>query len=598
MSRVMHLTGWSAMAWLAGAVALSAQVEGSNNFAARPALTLNASGTATGVGSNELATAEVGEPDHMAWPAAQSLWWRWTAPATGVAQFDTVGSSFITRLVVYTGPILSSLQQVAGNVTDSGAANFESVVRFVAVTGVTYSIVVDGYSDEVGTETGSIVLNLAQPVVDQPPANDNFASPQSLGNAMSATATGNTSNASVEAQEPDSETTFYPTGPGRSVWFTWMAPSSDYFTVQVDGEAGNSEPTVGVYQGNTLATLTTIDKGELLAFEPGDSTPALATATFLATAGQTYRIVAAAKSFNAIHGAFDIVLKPAQRPVNDDFAAAVDLGSGTTAAAQGSLLESTRQGGEPNHFSALGYTPSYSSSSVWWKWTAPTTGLFTVDTRGSDGDTIVAVYRAMASPPAFGNLQLVAVGDDINFDDGFYSSVVTFNATASGIYFFAVSGYALSSAVHFHLAAGPPRTPFAAWLLDFPALTGADAAKDADPDFDGLPNLVELMLGTDPTKSSWSDPVDRPWLPTASTAGTDFFLDSGYSSENINGLSDGVSVGGAAIIVTAQMSSDLQTWTSVPADQVEFGTLNASASVPLSSAGAQFLRFRIVDSNP
>jgi len=592
------LLATSLVAWFAAGGELSAQVNGANNFAARPALTLDGSGKATGTGSNILATAEPGEPEHMAWPAANSLWWRWTAPATGVAQIDTVGSSFFTRLVVYTGTTLPSLQLIAGNVTDAAMTNFESVVRFVAVAGQAYSIVVDGYSDDTGTETGTIVLNLAQPVADPPPANDNFANPQSLGNATTATASGNTSSASVEAQEPDAETTvFISTGPARSVWFTWTAPADGYFTLQVDGGAGDWEPAMGVYQGNALGSLSTVDRAESLAFEPGTSSPELATATILATAGQTYQIVVAAKSFNSSHGLFDIVLKPAQRPTNDDLADAIDLGSASTAVAQGSLFESTRQTGEPDHFSSLQISYD-TSASIWWKWTAPAADAYTVDTRGSDGDTILAVYRAVTVPPTLGGLQLVLANDDINIDAGAYSSVVTFNAVSGGVYLFAVSGYALSSAVRIHVANGQPRVPFAAWLLDFPTLAGADAAKDADPDADGLTNLVELMLGSDPTTSSWSNPLDAPKMPTASDDGTDFFLDTGYSSDNLIGLSTGSGVGGLPITATPQMSADLISWSAVPASQVDIGPLSAAAWVPLASASVQFLRFRIVDSNP
>jgi hypothetical protein len=41
--------------------------------------------------------------------------------------------------------------------------------------------------------------------------------------------------------------------------------------------------------------------------------------------------------------------------------------------------------------------------------------------------------------------------------------------------------------------------PYQTWLAGYPSLTGAQALRTADPDGDGLPNLVELALGINPT---------------------------------------------------------------------------------------------------
>ncbi|MGI8603842.1 MAG: hypothetical protein ACR2OZ_12715 [Verrucomicrobiales bacterium] len=588
------------LAW-AGCLAvnssLCAQVTGANSFAARPALTLNG-GAATGLGSNLTASAEPGEPQHMAHPAARSLWWRWTAPISAVAEINTIGTSFDTRLVVYTGSTLGSLQRLAGNVFDDSSPFSESAVRFVAVAGTSYAIVVDGYDHGAGAQTGNVLLSLVQPAPGTPPKNDDFAAATSLGNAASATATGDVFRASVEAGEPDAETTFYPSGPGRSVWFLWTAPTTGYFTVQIDGGDTDWEPALGIYRGSSLASLIVIDKGEPLAFEPGASTASLVTATFQAFAGQVFRIVVAAKSFTATYGSFQLVLKAAQRPENDDFAAAEDLGTDSFAVAQSSLLESTSQLNEPNHFTAVGINPSYSSASVWWKWTPPASGTFTLDTRGSDGDTVLVVYRALTNPASFAALQSISFNDDIHREVSAFSSVLTFSAAAADVYYFAVSGYALSSTVRLHLAPGPPRVPFEAWLLDFPSLSDEEAERDADPDRDGLSNLLELVLGTNPTQDSHSTPVDGPRLPEASNDETQFYLDIGYSRENTNGLSTGTGSGGSPITLTAEKSSDLKTWTTDPPLEVSLGSVSGFASVPFSPGTLQFLRFKVVDPNP
>src|SRR6185295_16929232 len=52
--------------------------------------------------SNAGATAEAGEPAHAGSPAAASLWWEWTAPASGLVSLSTSGSDYDTVLAVYT----------------------------------------------------------------------------------------------------------------------------------------------------------------------------------------------------------------------------------------------------------------------------------------------------------------------------------------------------------------------------------------------------------------------------------------------------------------------------------------------------------------
>lgn len=106
-----------------------------NNFSAAATLTAGVRTTAT----NVLATAEVGEPAHYSGGtspnvAAKSLWWRWTAAATGFVSLTTAGSNFDTVLAVYTGSSLSALSRVAEN--DEATTNDSSSgVFFRAVAG-------------------------------------------------------------------------------------------------------------------------------------------------------------------------------------------------------------------------------------------------------------------------------------------------------------------------------------------------------------------------------------------------------------------------------------------------------------------------------
>jgi hypothetical protein len=101
------------------------------------------------VASNSQATAEPGEPSHAANRAQHSLWWTWTAPASGPVRIETTGSTFDTVLAVYGGTNLAQLLVVAAN-DDQGAEALTSRVEFHAQAETSYQIAVDGYQGATG----------------------------------------------------------------------------------------------------------------------------------------------------------------------------------------------------------------------------------------------------------------------------------------------------------------------------------------------------------------------------------------------------------------------------------------------------------------
>jgi sugar lactone lactonase YvrE len=107
-------------------------------------------------GTNVAASKEGGEPNHAGNSGGRSVWWRWTAPATGSAAVTTTGSLFDTLLAVYTGSSVSGLTQVAAN-NDAGSGLRTSAVTFSTSAGTTYHIAVDGVSGD----AAPILLNLA-----------------------------------------------------------------------------------------------------------------------------------------------------------------------------------------------------------------------------------------------------------------------------------------------------------------------------------------------------------------------------------------------------------------------------------------------------
>jgi uncharacterized repeat protein (TIGR01451 family) len=143
---------------------LAAQGPPSNNALANAVTLSGASGQVTGWNFN--ATQESGEPNHAGVGGGKSVWWQWTAPASGNITLDTHGSGFNTLLAVYSGTAANALTSIAGN-DDDGASGNTSGLTFHANAGAIYRIAVDGSA---GAQ-GAITLNYAF-AVDPPPYAD------------------------------------------------------------------------------------------------------------------------------------------------------------------------------------------------------------------------------------------------------------------------------------------------------------------------------------------------------------------------------------------------------------------------------------------
>ncbi|HXT12270.1 MAG TPA: Calx-beta domain-containing protein [Candidatus Angelobacter sp.] len=110
------LFGLAVMAFVALGVtqALAQPAPANDNFASATVLDPSAmwgsvSNSSTG------ATSELGEPTHAGFAPTATVWYKWTAPADGEVEVDTIGTTFDTVLAVYTGNSVGSLAQVAAN---------------------------------------------------------------------------------------------------------------------------------------------------------------------------------------------------------------------------------------------------------------------------------------------------------------------------------------------------------------------------------------------------------------------------------------------------------------------------------------------------
>lgn len=239
-------------------------------FAAAQTVT-GAQGSVTG--TNVGATKEAGEPNHAGNKGGASVWYSWTPSIYGPVTISTFGSSFDTLLAVYTGSSLSSLQQVAAN-DDAGGGGWSSVT-FLAITGTTYRIAVDGWNGQAGNVTLGWNQNPTSPI----PANDNFANAQPLTGFCSSTPGTNVA-ATKEPGEPNHAGNVG----GASVWYVWTPVINGQTTMTTAGS--DFDTLLGVYTGSSVSSLTQVAANDDVN-PPSDTTSSV---TFNAVAGTTYHI--------------------------------------------------------------------------------------------------------------------------------------------------------------------------------------------------------------------------------------------------------------------------------------------------------------------
>lgn len=362
------------------------------------------------------ATKEPGEPDHANQRGGSSLWWSWTAPASGTVTISTAGSNFDTVLAVYTGNALNGLTAVAAN--DDVADAVTSAVSFTARTGQTYRIAVDGYRAASGNVRLSLTLSAGGGGGGAPVTNDAFANRATIPSA-GGTVVGNNSSATSESGEP-----FHAGVPAyRSLWWTWTPAVSGAYSVSTAGS--DFDTVLAVYRGSAVDSLASVAGND-------DESSAIRTSwlRFNANAGVTYQIAVA--SYGGAAGVIQLTVASiaggATTPANDAFArrSALPATGGTV---EGSNVGATRELGEPAH------ARSAAARSVWWSWTPSRSGLANLTTNGSSFDTVLAVYLGT---------NVTALTEVANNDDHGSSttSSVSFRVTAGLTYQIAVDGYA------------------------------------------------------------------------------------------------------------------------------------------------------------
>jgi hypothetical protein len=202
------------------------------------------------LGTNLLATKEVGEPKHAGVTGGHSLWWKWTAPANGSVVINTDNSTFNTVLGVYTGTSVSNLTQIAADDDENTArGQLTSQVHFLVTTGTEYEIAVDGKAGA----SGIVQLNLsfsqdtqAPKVVIKSPKTKSQVTDSTL--AVSGTASDNLNVALVQFRLENAEgTNDFQNADGTNSWtgtVTGLIPGPNTIRVRAFDTSSNESASV------------------------------------------------------------------------------------------------------------------------------------------------------------------------------------------------------------------------------------------------------------------------------------------------------------------------------------------------------------------
>ncbi len=317
---------------------------------------------------------------------ARSVWFTWRAPDSGTYFFN-VGRPPEDRaggvtMSVFQGDDIASLQEVG--------ANHDSAIAFNARRDEIYRIRVASTRSDTVPYVLRYVLRW-EGGHERPP-NDDFAHRQPVHGAAGKIP-GTNQGAGLEPDE------FFG-NLAATVWYEWTAPEDGHWKFSVNAMR------VRAFVGDSISDLRLVSSHDH------------GSATFPASAGQTYRIAVAVPGTETAGGTFDLVWRVSSQTFadNDAFSDATRI-QGARGSVSGIFLEdATVQGEEP---------PETGTQTRWWRWQAPGRGPYTWGLSGErsplavlnvfSGDSLthlrrLAGGREVVIEPEPGESYAVAVG--------------------------------------------------------------------------------------------------------------------------------------------------------------------------------------------
>jgi serine protease len=330
--------------------------------------------------SNTSATLESSEPGTD--NICRSVWYRVTPAGSGTATFSTSGSNFDTVMTLYRS---SSSNGSYGSLdfvaeSDDYFGDRTSYLSQSISSGFTYFIRIAGFWNWDTLTCSNGSVMMAWSV-------------------------------SSSAVVPGAPTNAVATGGTNSATVSWSAPSSNGGST-ITSYTATSSP--GGYTCTTSSlTCTVAGLSNFVSY------------TFTVTARNSVGASSPSVASNSVILGYQ----------NDNLSGVLGISAGTT---YSNNSAATAETGEPDHAGVAG------GKSMWFRYSSTTLKSVSLNTNGSDFDTVLAVYGSTVSNASYSGLQAIVSNDDdpIGLNG---SSAVSFAAQPNVFYFIAVDGYDTSS---------------------------------------------------------------------------------------------------------------------------------------------------------
>jgi hypothetical protein len=558
----------------------TAQPPANDNFA--NAVVLTGSDITAG-GTNALATKETGEPNHGGNPGGKSVWWNWTAPASGDVTVDTSGSNFATLLGVYTGISVNTLTPVTPNgAREPKIAN--SAITFAATAGTIYRIAVDGLDGSSGNIQLSLTLTASQMAGPSVIASWNFnATPYP--NPLAATI----GSGSIDFSGWGGAVTNFGGVSGQALALQGTAGNGTYIEIDFSmaGYSGLNVTfsTRGTATGYNSGTWSWSANGGPFTTLPGVNTATTST-TFVARTVD-FAGVSALNNASAVRLRYTLSGATGSAPNNRIDDLAINATAVPTVTVSADDPDGYEEGAQPARVTvsssiAAGAGGLAVQFQLGGSAAVPGAPRADYSLGGNSGASTITIPAGATSA----TLSLMPVADDnpTEFDE---TAVVTLQ---SGVGYFIGTPGAATITIH-------DDTPYnSTWASQFPGFSGPSAAPNVDLEGDGISNFAEFAFNGDPTRS---DPGILPIADALDLADpNDGNAIKRYATISFRRRTDAPN-----LIYTPESSTDFFNWdnglehiSSVPGPGAATETVVYRALAPMTGNGAAahvFLRVRV-----
>ena len=305
--------------------------------------------------------------------SGKRLWWSFVIEQDGYLSLITDQSEVDPVIEVY--QVSSAGELLIETLNDNYRPDSNSSRVLVPISvGSEVFVAVDSFDEE----TGIINLNYAYNQVASVPANDRLDQPLPIATSTTSLVV-NTDFAQYQIDEPAMSSLVRP----NMIWYEWIAESSG--SLQVATSGANFDTAIAVFQqaGEDLSRLAFNDD------RTDEDTSSLV--DVFVEQGERYLIGLAGR--NGVQG--EVTLELDFQPVseipglstNTNIADNLEIVAGI---ASGVLVHTTS---DPDTGSDLVLSNPENATSLWWRWNAPESGPYLLDTTGSDFVPIMEVYR-------------------------------------------------------------------------------------------------------------------------------------------------------------------------------------------------------------